>query len=94
MEQARLDCIEAEKARLDCIELEKARLDCIETITASMAALMHRHDTDTRLGRMTEKKYKRDMTLYHNQRIEKEILLGNLPPKAKPKARFRNGLYI
>jgi hypothetical protein len=68
--------------------------ECIQAITLSMEALMKRHRTETELGLMTPKKYKRDMELYHNSRIEIEQLLGHLPKDKKPKARFRNGIYI
>jgi hypothetical protein len=68
--------------------------ECIEAITSSMNAMMNRHRIETEHGLMTPKKYKRDMEIYHNSRIEIEILLGHLPANKKSKAKFRNGLYI
>jgi hypothetical protein len=77
------------------LEMEQAKQECIHAISASIDALMTRHRIETDLGEMTPQKYKSDMEIYHKQRIERDILLGNLPPNKKPQAaKFRNGLYI
>lgn len=73
--------------------MEQARLESIKAITASMEAHLKLMHLEGSHGLMTAERYKKEMTLYHNQRIEREILLGNLPPNAKPKPKFRNGLY-
>ena len=73
--------------------MEHAKQEEIIALTTSMQALLRRVTLETEAGLMTANKYKTDMTAYHSQRIQREILLGNLPAKIR-KPTFRNGLYI
>ena len=73
--------------------MEKARQDAIDAMASEMEANRKLFNAEMEAGTMTQKLNKSLTDIYHRIRIEREILLGNLPKSAK-KPRFRNGTYI
>ena len=51
----------------------------IEALTASMEANSRRYKIEIGTGQMTQKLHKSLNDAYHHSRIEREILLGNIP---------------